>query len=344
MAGARRIVICEDSGSYAQALGEFLDHDPGIEVVGSFRSAEAMLPELNRLDPDLITVDLEMPGMDGRRAIEEVMRDHPTPILVVTGRAEAGRSVKVAEALAAGALEAVPKRSLRLTEPDDVWAAAFRGRVKRLASVRLGVRARTRSHPAGGSTVAVRSARVVGIGASTGGPPALAKLLGALPARFPLPVLVVQHMASGFRPGLAAWLDEHVAPPVRMATEAARAGPGVWMAPDDAHLRLDPAMRFRLDGDTDSGSHRPSLDVLLESLATVAGADGVGVVLTGMGRDGASGIAAIRAAGGLAIAQDEASSAVFGMPRAAIEAGAEVVLPLDEIGAALRALRVAGAG
>lgn len=344
MNGARRIVICEDSGTYAEALGDFLEHDPGIDVVGSFRTAEAMLGELDRLDPDLITVDLEMPGMGGHRAIEHVMHDHPTPVLVVTGQVEGERSTRVAEALAAGALEAVPKRSLRLTDPDDVWAAAFRGRVKRLASVRLGRRARERARLVGPTAIGTRAARVVGVGASTGGPPALTTLLGALPARFPLPVVVVQHMASGFRRGLAEWLDDHVPPPVRLAAEGAPAGPGVWMAPDDAHLRLDPSLRFRLDGETDAGSHKPSLDVLLQSIAAVAGESGVGVVLTGMGRDGAVGVEAIRAAGGLAIAQDEGSSAVFGMPRAAVEAGAEIVLPLDEIGATLRSLRAAREG
>ena len=343
VSGARRIVICEDSGTHAKALGEFLDRDPGLEVVGDFRTAEAMLPELQRLDPDLITIDLEMPGMGGGRAVERIMRDHPTPILIVTGAGEGSQSVEVAEALAAGALEVVPKASLRLTDRDDVWAAAFRSRIKRLASVRLGTRARLRAATRTPDTPAVdtRAARAVGLGASTGGPPALSVVLGALPPDFSLPLLVVQHMAPGFRRGLVEWLQARVPPPVRLATHGARAEPGVWFAPDDAYLRLDASMRFTLDRDSHVGSHRPSLDVLLESIAGATGDGAVGVVLTGMGRDGAAGVEAVRGARGLVIAQDEATSAVFGMPRAAIEAGADVVLPLEEVGKALRSLRAA---
>ncbi|MDQ6751363.1 MAG: CheB methylesterase domain-containing protein, partial [Actinomycetota bacterium] len=186
-----------------------------------------------------------------------------------------------------------------------------------------------------------RIARAVGIGASTGGPPALTTVLGALPADFPLPVLVVQHIAAGFSDALVHWLDRRLALPVGFATPDGLARPGVWFAPDDAHLRLDSSMRFVIDRETKRGAHRPSVDELLESLAASAGERAVGVVLTGMGRDGADGVEAIREAGGLVIAQDEETSAVFGMPRAAIESGADLVLPLDDVGPALRALRSA---
>jgi two-component system chemotaxis response regulator CheB len=184
---------------------------------------------------------------------------------------------------------------------------------------------------------------VVGIGASTGGPPALTSVLAHLPADFPLPVLVVQHIAPGFSEGLVHWLDRRVALPVRFATARAVARPGIWFAPDDAHMCVDPSMRFSIDGTTRRGAHRPSLDMLFDSLAVAAGEGAVGVVLTGMGRDGAEGVEAIRAAGGLVIAQDEETSAVFGMPRAAIDSGADLVLPLDGVGPALRALRAARA-
>jgi len=338
---ARRIVICEDSEAYATALRDFLEHDPGIEVVGTFSTAEALLARLEGLDPDLIVLDLELPGMGGAEAVERIMRDRPIPILLVTGTAVGERSGTAAQALGAGALEVVAKQQLRLSEPDDVWATAFRSRVRRLASVQLKRRAQTRrpETPPRRQPATDRTARAVGIGASTGGPPALTTVLGELPAGFPLPVVVVQHISPGFSEGLVEWLDQRLALPVRVATDGGRADPGIWFAPDGAHLLLERSMRFSLDHDRDAGSHRPSLDVLLQSLASTAAGEAVGVVLTGMGRDGAQGVAAIRAAGGLAIAQDEGTSAVFGMPRAAIESGAELVLPLSEVGPALRSLR-----
>lgn len=340
MTGPRRIVICDDSATYATALKRFLEHDAGIEVVGVFASADELLPELERIDPDLVTMDLEMPGIGGQRAIEEIMRDHPMPILVLSAHAGKG-SERAARALAAGALDAMPKSGLRLGEPENVWATALRSRVKRLASVRLKRQSTNggavRRPPSG--AVRSRATRVVGIGASTGGPPALYSVLRELPGDFEIPVLIVQHIAPGFTDGLVGWLDARIQLPVRIARAGVAASPGVWFAADDAHLRLKDSMRLAIDSETRRGPHRPSLDVLFESLATVAADQAVGVVLTGMGRDGADGVQAIRSAGGLVIAQDEASSAVFGMPSAAIECGADAVLPLPEVGPALRSLR-----
>jgi two-component system chemotaxis response regulator CheB len=178
--------------------------------------------------------------------------------------------------------------------------------------------------------------RAVGICTSTGGPRALETVLGGLPADFPLPVLVVQHMATGFIDGMIDWLDEHVELPVRIASEGQRAEPGVWFAPDDAHLLLQPSLALSLDRETEAGAHRPSADMLLESMAAAVGRGAVAVILTGRGRDGASGVERIRRAQGRVIAQDEESSAVFGMPRAAAEAGADAVLPLWGIAGALR--------
>jgi len=340
---AFRIVICDDSATYRTALAGFLEHDPAIRVEATFGTAEEMLRALGSIDPDLITLDLEMPGMGGIRAIESIMRDRPVPILVLSEYAGKG-SERAAEALAAGALEAAVKSSLRLFEPDDVWATASRSRIKRLASLQL--KRRARGGRVGAEPPPARAldgpVRAIGIGASTGGPPALTKVLSQLPADFPLPVMVVQHIAPGFSAGLVSWLDRNVPLPVRFGAAGAEMGPGIWFAPDDAHLRLGSTMRFSLDT-TRHGAHRPSVDVLFESLAAEVGEGTVGVVLTGMGRDGAEGVEAIRAAGGRTVAQDEASSAVFGMPRAAIDSGADLVLALDDVGPALRRLRKAGA-
>jgi two-component system chemotaxis response regulator CheB len=181
-------------------------------------------------------------------------------------------------------------------------------------------------------------ARVVGIGASTGGPPALVAMLGRLPAGFRLPILVVQHISPGFVDGLAGWLTQKLSVAVGVAEEGQLARPGVWLAPDGAHLTLDSSMRFGFDRETE-GVHRPSVDVMLSSLARSFGNEAVGVVLTGMGTDGAEGAAAIRQAGGLVIAQDEASSVVYGMPRAVAESGADLSLSPVEIGDAVGAMR-----
>ncbi len=181
-----------------------------------------------------------------------------------------------------------------------------------------------------------RSARprseVIGICASTGGPRALADVFARLPADYGVPILVVQHMTPGFTAGLAAWLDRELALPVRLASDGQKLAPGVWFAPDGAHMKLERTRRLRLDSDTPAAGHRPSGDELFSSLARVAGAGAVVVVLTGMGCDGAEGLAAVAAAGGRTIAQDEQSSGIYGMPRVAAERGAKTVLAPAAIG------------
>lgn len=342
----RRIVVCDRSATRVRALRRFLEHDSDVEIAAAFDDLDSMLARLEELGPDLIVLDLEATGTDAAAAIESIVRPQPRPILLLVG-AQAEDDPRLGAALGAGALEAIPEDKLRLDEPEGVWATALRSRVKRLASVRLGRHAegnrpskpaKPRAWRRPGATY-----RVLGIGASVGGPPALATILGRLPEDFPLPVLIVQHMAPGFGDGLAQWLDRSVPPPVALATDGAVLQPGIWMAPEDAHLRLEPTMRLSLDRETERGAHRPSLDVLFESLASAAGEGAVGVVLTGMGRDGAGGVRAIGEAGGLTIAQDEETSAVFGMPDAAIEAGVDLVLPIEELASKLATLRAESA-
>lgn len=193
-------------------------------------------------------------------------------------------------------------------------------------------------HPSSGSPSVWPRSEVIGICASTGGPRALADALGRLPADYRIPILVVQHMTPGFIAGLVTWLDGELALPVHLADDDQELAAGVWFAPDGAHLKLEPTRRLGLDTDTIIGNHRPSGDVLLSSLASAAGARAVAVVLTGMGRDGAEGLAAVAGAGGRTIAQDEQSSGVYGMPRAAAECGAKTVLTPLAIGDELAAL------
>jgi two-component system, chemotaxis family, protein-glutamate methylesterase/glutaminase len=339
----RRVLICEDSQTYAAGLSRLLARDPEIDVVAVCASAEETITRLAQVEPKphLVTMDLELPGMSGREAIEQIMNVQPVPILVLAGGVRRD-SKKALASLAAGALEVLSKDELDLRDPDSTDARTFRRRVKLLSGVRVLHHPRAalvRRNFANGSGPA-RSASIIAICASAGGPHALASVLADIPAAFPIPIAVVQHMATGFTEGFAHWLDDQVPLPVRLA-DAGPVGPGVWVAPEDAHLVVDGANRLALDEREHAGPHRPSGDVLLRSIAASAGPGGVAVVLTGMGRDGADGLGEVKRAGGLTIAQDEASCAVFGMPKAAVERGAELVLGPAQIGHRLAALRLA---
>jgi two-component system, chemotaxis family, protein-glutamate methylesterase/glutaminase len=334
---ALRVLVCDDSRAYAGALRRALEYEGDIEVLAVCGSAEEAIAALPRVEPDLVTMDVELPGMGGLDAVGEIMSSRPLPILVLS--AYVGHaSDRTAAALAAGALDALDKDDLDLREPAGTAAAALRHRIRVLS------RARVIRHPLARLTAVPRSrvdgrhASVVGLCASLGGPQLLMFLLKALPADYPIPVLIVQHIAAGFTEGLARWLDDAVEIPVRVA-ETGTAGPGAWLAPDGAHLTVTGTGRLALDRYTVAGRHRPSGDVLLAGIAAATGRTGVGVVLSGIGSDGAAGAAAIRASGGLAIAQDEESSAVFGMPKAAIDLGVDVVLTPSRIAACLLGLQ-----
>ena len=342
-----RVAICDDSPTYARGLTQFLEHDGDLRVVAVYSTARELLSALAELRCDLITMDLELPDSDGVGAIEEIMRSHPHPIVVLSTHAALG-SRRAPAALAAGALDAIHKGELRLDSSGEASATELRRRIKRLARVPL--KAKTSQAATGpihnldhgeNGSAGARRAAVIGIGSSTGGPPALLALLSQLPADFPIPLLVVQHISAGFTEGLVRWLNDAVAIPVQLAANAQKTGPGVWFAPANAHLTLEPAFKLSLDHTTTVGPHRPSVDVLLTSLARVAGRNGVGVVLTGMGRDGAVGVAAIQAAGGLGVAQDAESSVVDGMPAAARRAGAQLSRAPKAIGALLGTFRAA---
>jgi chemotaxis protein histidine kinase CheA/chemotaxis response regulator CheB len=342
-AGPRRVLICEDSLAYATALSRFLERDEEIEVVGVAPTGEQAIAEVARLEPDLLSLDMQLPGIDGLEVVKRLMESHPLPIVVLSSKVARG-SEQAAEALAAGALEILAKDMLRLDQPDDVWAQAMRSRLRRLSSMRIAKLAAARRRPPPAPARPAqrpRAAAVIGVGASTGGPPVLQRIFERLPADFAVPILAVQHMAAGFIEGFVGWLDQKLALPVQVAAEGDRAGPGIWFAPDGAHLLLTESMRFALAKEP-TGPHRPSVDSLLSSLARSAGSEAVGVVLTGMGRDGAAGAAEIRGAGGLVIAQDEASSVVYGMPRAVAEEGADLVAEPAVLAEALAALRPAG--
>jgi two-component system chemotaxis response regulator CheB len=333
-----RVLICEDSRTYAAALQRVIEHDGQLEVVGIARSAEDAIAAVGRLAPDLVTMDIELPGMSGIEAVERLMGVAPVPILVLSGRVGSD-SEAAAAALSAGALDAVPKDSVDLLDPGGAGAGAFRRRLTLMSATRV-IR-----HPRGGRRPpparvngSTRPARAIGVCSSMGGPQALLELLGSLPASFPLPILIAQHITTGFGDGLAHWLDASVPLSVQVGRAGETVQRGVWLAPDDSHMLLESNGQLALREGAPSDRTVPSGDVLLGSLAATLGRDAVAVVLTGMGRDGAEGTAAVRAAGGLTIAQDEATSVIYGMPRAAAERGVDKVLPLTAIGSELCSL------
>lgn len=341
-----RVAICDDSRTYAAALQRFLERDPEIEVVGLYGSAEQLIDRLPADRPDLVTMDLELPGLDGVDATERILGGRqPVPVVVLSAHVSPG-SERAAAALAAGAVDAILKSDLRLVEADGEAAGAIRRRIKRLSRAR--VRPRPAPRPTAGRPATSRPrtrptgpVRAIGVASSTGGPQALAVLLGALPASFPIPLLVVQHIAPGFTTGLASWLDRQVPLPVAVAPVGRTPGPGVWFAPDEAHLVVEPGFVLGRDTKTVAGRHRPAADVLLTSMARTLRSHAAAVVLTGLGRDGAAGTADIVRAGGFVIAQDEESSVVFGMPGSAVKAGAQSVLALEDIAQTLKSMRPA---
>ena len=344
-----RVAICDDSRAFAEGLRRFLETDRGLEVVLVASCAEDLLGELPLVRPELITLDLELPGIDGVEAIRRIMATMPIPIVVVSTHANYGGDRLADEALDAGALESLSKEELRLDSRLTPRAVALRRRLARLARAPAAPSApappsaptpapasrhRPKPRPQGAQGPQPRVPRpglatVIGIAASAGGPAALGEILGALPADFGLPVLVVQHITDGFAGGLAEWLNGLVAVPVRLARDGEPAGAGVAIAPDGAHLLLATDGRLELDHRMVRGTHRPSADVLLRSLAAVAGHGVIAVVLTGMGRDGADGVAAVREAGGVALAERSDQAHLPGMPAAAAQAGATPLARAD---------------
>ncbi len=322
-----RVLVVDDSPLVVEIVRAVLEQDPGLRVVAVASNGAESVSLARTLKPDIITMDIRMPVMDGIAATQAIMEDAPIPILILAAAVSEETSLAF-RAIQAGAVDVVEKPAAPLA---DAYAALqLVQRVRMVASVPLIRRRRRRPVPEAEGT---RARGVLAIGASTGGPPALATFLGALPADLGCPVLVVQHIARGFVQGLVEWLGSQTPLPVRIAErgETARAGV-VYFAPEDAHLEVGPGLELKLHKDPPVDGHRPSATVLFASLSRECPATSVGVLLTGMGRDGAAGLLELRRRGGRTLCQDEASSLIWGMPRAAVEIGAaERTLPLDEL-------------
>jgi two-component system, chemotaxis family, protein-glutamate methylesterase/glutaminase len=338
------VVVVDYSGLERRFIRGAIAADPGIEVVGEARTGRDAIALVERLRPSAVVLDLELPGMAAIEIIERIMAIRPTPILVCSTEGDAERA---AAALAAGAIDVVARPTTKGADRTSYAEALRRGvrvasRVKVITHPRGRLKSRSAPPSAGwaASNGTEGTIDLIVIGASTGGPQALAHLLGALPADFGPAVVVVQHMADGFIEGLANWLDELCALPVGVATSGARLLPGtVMIAPSARNLIVNDHLRVSIEQPPASQFHVPGVDVTFESVARTIGPRAVGVLLTGMGRDGAIGLKAMRDAGAITIGQDEDSSAVWGMPAAAAAYGAvQRQLPLIEIAAELMAI------
>jgi two-component system chemotaxis response regulator CheB len=353
-----RALVVDDSRTARELLIALLEATEGIEVVGAGGSGEDAIRLARRLRPAVITMDVRMPTMDGLEATQRIMREVPTPIVIVTASVMRADMDLSYEALRAGALTVVKKPGLADPQTGEELVRAVRLMsgvpvVRRWDGVGRGSRAgdplggevetarereaRTAASapgPAGAVVLAdVDRVRVIGVVASTGGPGTLAAILGELPPDFPLPILVVQHITSGFAVGLAEWLDKQTPLRVALASHGSSLeGGGVLLAPDDYHMQVNARGEVELYRGEPYKGLRPSANHLFHSLAQTYASEAMGIVLTGMGDDGVEGLKAVHDAGGLTVAQDRQNCVVYGMPGEAVARGAvDQVLSVGQI-------------
>ena len=335
-----RVLVAEDSPTARQLLVRILKSDPEIEVIAEAADGLEAVELAQKLKPSLITMDIQMPRLGGLGATERIMQLAPTPIVIVSGLDVRNVTISL-EALRAGAIALLPKPVGPLDPDFKASTARFLSTVRAMARVPM----QRPSIPA--ALVPLRAPRVkkppevVAIVASAGGPAVLNRVLTGLPEDFPLPILIVQHIAPGFVEGLATWLDDaaKIVVKISVAGEPLR-GATAYVAPDALHLAAGPDRCVLLSGAPIEEGFRPSGSFLLRSVAQVYRGGAVGLVLTGMGSDGSAGALEIHRAGGRVAAQDEATSVIYSMPREVVSAGiADAVLALDDVAGYLCALR-----
>lgn len=336
-----RVLVVEDSPVQRELQVYLISADPQLEVVGTARDGREAVEQVRRCRPDVVTMDFHMPNMDGAEATRIIMETQPLPIIVISGSSARGEVANTFRALDAGALVILEKPAI----PGSDAALKLVETIKLMAEVKV-----VRRWPvAKASPVRLEprpeaSVGLVAIGASTGGPLALQTILAALPRDFPVPVAIVQHISPGFTEGFAEWLTEASGFPVSVAAQGEGLVPGrAYLAPDGRHMALQAdkqgGYRIELDGADLENGHRPSVSHFFRSVAATAGKKAVGVILTGMGKDGAAELLALRELGAVTIAQNRESSVVAGMPGEAIRLDAAAhVLPPEQIGGLLAVL------
>jgi len=338
-----RLLIVDDSASVRMLLERIFGTDPAFEVVGFACDGEEAIAAVKRLSPDVITMDIYMPRMSGLEATARIMETHPTPIVILSGNLDEEEVISSFRAMEAGALIALPKPRGGAHKEHAADVALMVKKVKLMAEVKV---VKRWSRPGKGLPLTVPPAagapaasppQVVAIGASTGGPVVINTILSSLPADFPLPLLIVQHMADGFIHGFADWLNLSSRLPVRVAShgESMLAG-HVYIAPDGFHMLAEPGGRIALTRSAPENGQRPSVSLLFRSVAEAYGRNAVGILLTGMGDDGALELKLMKSRGAVTMAQDQKSSIIFGMPGEAVRLGAATyVLPPERIAAYL---------
>ena len=335
------VLVVDDSTVAQMLLVHILESDPGIRVVGTVSDGRAALDFLNKQTPDVILMDLHMPRMDGFETTRRIMQTKPVPIIVCTATADPEDLATTFRVMEVGALACVGKPVGREHAEFDQMAAHLRQTVKLMSEVKVvrrWARARLASAPAAVARPAAlpdaaAEIKFIGIGASTGGPQVLQEILAGLPNTFPVPILIVQHIAPGFLSGLAEWLNRTTGVQTHVGTHGVRPLPGhVYLAPDDFHMGVSASGRILLTKEEPEDGLRPAVAYLFRSLAVMIGPTAVGVLLTGMGRDGARELRLMKDKGAVTIAQDRESSVVNGMPGEAINlGGATYVLPAGKI-------------
>ena len=340
-----KVLVVEDSPVVREFLVHVLSADPDILVVGTAHDGEQALEAVRRLAPDVVTMDIHMPRLDGIEATRRIMENDPVPIVIVSGSSDPKEVATTFRAMAAGALAVLP-RPAGIGHPEHEATVRELVRTVKLMSevrvVRRWPRARQDALPVPPPAVGPAPARLraVAIGASTGGPPVLQAMLAALPKDFPAPILIVQHMAAGFIQGFVDWLAQSSKMCVHLASQGETLLPGhVYVAPDGVQMKVGRGDRIVLASDPPDQGLRPSVAALFRSLAAVYGGEAAACLLTGMGRDGAAELKLLRDQGAITFAQDQESSVVHGMPGAAIRLdAASFVLPPEKIAAALAGL------
>lgn len=353
-----KVLVADDSQVTRMLLVHLLNADPHIQVVGMVADGQAALDFLQgaTVRPDVVLMDIHMPHMDGFEATRLIMETAPLPIVICTATSDPQELAVAFRSMEAGALACVEK-PVASTDADFERRASNLLQTVRLMSEVKVVRRWPRPRVLAESPPESRALRgrasgaisVIGIGASTGGPPVLQTILSGLPKDFPIPLLIVQHIARGFLPGMVEWLTQTTGLRIHIAAHGATPLPGhAYIAPDDFHMGIGPSGRIALARDALENGIRPAVSYLFRSIAHTCGAHGTGVLLTGMGKDGAAELKLMRDRGAFTIAQDRDSSVVHGMPGEAIELGAAcVVLAADRIASALvirAAQKVSAAG
>ena len=338
-----KVLVVDDSAVARDLLSHILNSDAGIQVIGTACNAKEAMDSLRRNKPDIISMDINMPVLNGFEATRIIMETNPVPIVIVTG-IDLNELDMSFHAIEAGALTVLHKphgigHPRHTTDVDELITAIKLMSeikvVKRWARGEKGTSVRQTETPE--SALPPQAIKVVAVGASTGGPPVLERILAQMPETFSLPILIVQHMAPGFIAGLAEWLGRKSPLPVHVALNGGVVRPGhVYLAPDGAQMKVEASGKLLCTGDAPENGLRPSVSYLFRSIADVFGKEAVGVLLTGMGRDGASDLMRMKEKGAVTIAQDEESSAVFGMPGEAVRINAaQYVLPPDRIASIL---------